>query len=135
MTAITGWATVWPFSAGARGTGTIVKVSLPVKFSYYGSLKKGLSLRSYSVCMELTPRLTAFKLTASIVYARWKCDSEWVHWFKNIWFYWPKCYWGDWEVYKSFGKWDAIDISYPLISKCSSPRVAKSCFTAKCYRY
>lgn len=131
MTAVTGWAAVWPVSAGARGKGTIVKVSLPVTFSYHGSLKEGLSLRSHRVCMDLTPRLTALKLTAKIVYSRWKCERKWVTLFKSIFpIYLPiKCSWGGWEVYKSFGEWEAIDTSFPLISECSDdpepPLVAK----------
>lgn len=120
-----GWATVWPFSAGARGSGTILKVSLPFRLAYYGTVEEGSHsrFRVQNLCFESRLHLIALKLKASIIYAKWKCERRLLYYIKNIALpiYYPRCYWEDWEEYKSFGEIEAIDETYHLASNCPLP--------------
>ncbi|KAL9982017.1 hypothetical protein ACROYT_G010797 [Oculina patagonica] len=116
VAAITGFAEVWPAKAGARGTGTIVKVSLPLSFTYQGILNDDDASLD-GICMQLRPHFTALKLTASSVYQRFRCKLHWTHFLFGFWLV-PLCEWSDWEVYKKFGELDGIDISYDAFNLC-----------------
>lgn len=107
--------------AGARGSGTLVQLSLPVTLSYNGN----------NWCLDVSCDLTALKLSARIYYQRW-----------NLWS-WE---WGELMIFEDFGTWAAIEKKWQVISKCPSPphlQVAKpdepgwgewiwNCF-GKCY--
>lgn len=82
--------------ADARGSGTLVKLSLPLTLTYNGN----------NWCLDVSCDLLALKLSAGIYYRWW-----------NFW-WWG---WGEQRTFKDFGTLSAIEKKWQEISKCSSP--------------
>lgn len=92
-TEIDGYASVLFQRAGARGSGTLVQLSLPVTLSYNGN----------NWCLDVSCDLTALKLGARIYYRFWNFRS------------WE---WGELRIFEDFGTWAAIEKKWQVISKC-----------------
>ena len=104
MADIKGFASVYFFRAGAYGDGTVVDVSLPLKFSFRVDRKPGEKWG-----LTLHTRMTALELSAGIFYQwrKWTC------------FWWFACSdnWGARNTFYEFGKWNALKLEQLLFSK------------------
>ena len=104
---ITGYAGIWPVSAGAEGSGTILKLTLPITLTAAeGVLRDASASHSLDgVCLQFCPHLTALKLSAQSVYREYYC-----------WFWW--CSWSGWRNYKTFLESDGFEKELGLYRKC-----------------
>ena len=90
--------------ADAKGSGTLIQLSLPVMLTYNGN----------NWCLDVSCDLIALKLSAGIYY-------RWWNWSPRSWG------WGKIRTFKDFGTLSAIEKKWQEISKCSShtgPQVA-----------
>ena len=104
---ITGFAGVWPVYAGARGSGTILKLTLPVTLTAAeGVLRDASASHSLDgVCIQFCPHLTALKLSAKSIYGEYDCGWFW-------------CSWSGWRDYKTFFESDGFEKGLGLYRKC-----------------
>lgn len=107
---ITGSAGLWLTRAGAQGSGTILKLTLPITLRA-AERDASASHSLDGVCLQFCPHLTALKLTAKSVYGKYNC-----HWF----FRWPyfKCRWSGWQDYKTFFEYDGFEKELGQYSQC-----------------
>ena len=105
---ITGFAGVWPVYAGARGSGTILKLTLPVTLTAAeGVLRDASASHSLDkVCLQFCPHLTALKLSAKSIYGV----------YHNCGWFW--CSWSGWRDYKTFFESDGFEKGLRLHKKC-----------------
>ena len=101
---ITGFAGVWPVYAGARGSGTILKLTLPITLTAAeGVLRDASASHSLDgVCLQFCPHLTALKLSARSIYSEFDCG-----WF-----------WCSWKDYKTFFESDGFEKGLGQYRKC-----------------
>lgn len=105
MASIKGYATALFLRAGAKGGGTVVGVSLPLKFSFRIDRPVGQRWG-----LELHTRMTALDLSASIFYQLWRCQVS--AWWWNL-----SCGWSDDGTLYDFGKWTALKVDKKLFGK------------------
>lgn len=100
MASIKGYDSVYFLRAGAYGDGTLVDVSLPLKFSFRQDRSPGKKWG-----LTLHAKMTALELSAGIFYQWKRCQFSW----------WTvSCQWGDVGVLYEFGKWSAFTIDKAL---------------------
>ena len=104
---ITGFAGVWPVYAGARGSGTILKLTLPITLTAVeGVLRDASASHSLDgVCLQFCPHLTALKLSARSIYGEFDCGWFW-------------CSWSGWKDYKTFFESDGFEKGLGQYRKC-----------------
>ena len=104
---ITGFAGVWPVYAGARGSGTILKLTLPISLTAAEGVLRDASARHSldGVCLQFCPHLTALKLSAKSIYGEYDCGWFW-------------CSWSGWRDYKTFFEFDGFEKGLGLYRKC-----------------
>ena len=105
---ITGYAGVWPVYAGARESGTILKLTLPITLTAAeGVLRDASASHSLDkVCLQFCPHLTALKLSAKSIYGV----------YHNCGWFW--CSWSGWRDYKTFFESDGFEKGLGLHKKC-----------------
>lgn len=108
---ITGFAGVWPVYAGARGSGTILKLTLPVTLTAAeGVLRDASASHSLDgVCIHFCPHLRFLKLSAKTIYGEYTC--RW-----PIWYY--GCPWSGWQNYKTFFELDGFVKDFGRYIQC-----------------
>lgn len=96
---ITGFAGFWPVYAGAGGSGTILKLTLPITLTAAeGVLRDASASHSLDgVCLQFCPHLTALKLSARSIYWTW---------------------WSGWRDYKTFFESDGFEKGLDQYRKC-----------------
>lgn len=102
---IKGFANAYALRAGAKGQGTLVDVSLPLKFSFRIDRSPGTRWG-----LTLSSRLTALKLEASLFYQTRRCRFTWL---------WPyiSCKWSDASDIYKFGEWSALSVNKEIFAK------------------
>ena len=103
MADIKGYDNLLFLRAGANGKGTVVDVSLPLKFSFRVDREPGEKWG-----LTLHARMTALELSAGIFYQWRKITCSW----------WTCSFsWGDVKTFYEFGKWTAFKLEQRLFSK------------------
>lgn len=105
MASIKGYDSILILRAGAYGDGTLVDVSLPLKFSFRIDRPVGKRWG-----LTLHTRMTALELSAGIFYQWLKCQLSWYTWSYS-------CDWGDMGILYEFGKWSALQVEKLLFGK------------------
>lgn len=105
VASIKGYASAYVVRAGAKGGGTVVSVSLPLKFSFRIDRPVGQRWG-----LELSTRMTALDLSASIFYQLFSCQLS---------FWWGgwSCSWGDDGTLYEIGTWNALKVEKQLFGK------------------